>query len=240
MPETKLDPRRLPRHVAVIMDGNGRWAQRRGLPRVAGHREGMKSVRAIIRASGELKIPYLTLYAFSTENWKRPRAEVSFLMRLLLEFLRRELDELHRQGVRVVMLGRRDPVPGKVLERIDYAVAKTRRNRGLQVNLAFNYGGRREILDGVAAYLKARPRPALTEKNFSEFLYTAGIPDPDLLVRTSGEVRISNFLLWQTAYAEIVVSPVLWPDFREAEFRQVLAEYAQRERRFGGVESGRA
>lgn len=235
-----LDPERLPRHVAVIMDGNGRWAQRRGLPRVEGHRAGMESVRAIIRESGRLHLPYLTLYAFSTENWKRPRTEVSFLMDLLLEFLRRELDELDRQGVRLVRLGRRERVPSKVMERIELAVARTAGNPGLQVNLAFNYGGRAELVDAVAAYLKARPRPPLTEAVLAEFLYTAGIPDPDLLVRTSGESRVSNFLLWQTAYAELVVSPVLWPDFREAEFHGVLAEYARRERRFGGVEAPHA
>jgi undecaprenyl diphosphate synthase len=196
----------------------------------------MESVRAIIRESGRLKLSYLTLYAFSTENWKRPRAEVAFLMDLLLEFLRRELDELHRQGVRLVRLGQRERVPPKVLKAIDAAVARTARNPGLQVNLAFNYGGRRELVDAVAAYLKARPRPALTEASLARFLYTAGIPDPDLLVRTSGESRVSNFLLWQTAYAELVISPVLWPDFRETEFHGVLAEYARRERRFGGVE----
>lgn len=235
-----LDPRRLPRHVAVIMDGNGRWAQRRGLPRVEGHRVGMESVRAIIRESGRLNIPYLTLYAFSTENWKRPRAEVSFLMDLLLEYLSRELDELDRQGVRLVRLGRRERVPARVLERIDHAVARTARNPGLQVNLAFNYGGRAELVDAVAAYLKARPRPPLTEDVLAGFLYTAGIPDPDLLVRTSGVSRVSNFLLWQTAYAELVVSPVLWPDFRETEFHEVLAEYSRRERRFGGVETPHA
>lgn len=240
MPEKKSQAQSLPRHVAVIMDGNGRWAQQRGWPRVRGHREGMESVRAIIRRSGELGIPFLTLYSFSTENWSRPRAEVSFLMNLLLEFLRRELAELDRQNVRLVMLGRRDPVPAKVLAAIDRGIAATAKNTGLQVNLAFNYGGRREILDAVERYLKLKPRPALTEAVFAEGLYTAGIPDPDLVIRTSGEMRLSNFLPWQAAYAEIVVSPVLWPDFREREYRRVLAEYARRERRFGGVTSRRA
>jgi undecaprenyl diphosphate synthase len=200
----------------------------------------MKSVHAVIRTCGELGIPYLTLYAFSTENWKRPRPEVSFLMNLLIEYLKRELAELHRQNVRLVMLGRREPIPAKVLAAIDRALAFTQNNRGLQVNLAFNYGGRREILDAVAAFQQARPALPLTEAAFSGCLYTVGMPDPDLLVRTSGEMRISNFLLWQLAYAEIVVSPTLWPDFREAEFRQVLAEYQKRERRFGGVEPVRA
>lgn len=235
-----LDAEQLPRHVAVIMDGNGRWAQRRGLPRVEGHREGMKSVRAVIRACGELGIPYLTLYAFSTENWRRPKAEVSFLMNLLVQYLKRELAELHRQNVRLVMLGRRERVPVKVLQAIDRALALTGRNTGLQVNLAFNYGGRREILDAVESYLNLKPRPRLDEEAFSRCLYTAGLPDPDLLVRTSGELRLSNFLLWQLAYAEIVVSPRLWPDFREPEFYQAVAEYQKRERRFGGVEPVRA
>lgn len=232
-----LDRQRLPRHVAIIMDGNGRWAKRRGRPRVAGHREGMNSVRSVIRTCGELGIPHLTLYAFSTENWRRPVREIRFLMNLLIEFLNRELDELHCQGVRIRMLGGRERIPARVLASIDQAITQTRRNRGLQLNLAFNYGGRRELLDAVGAYVNLRPRPALTEEVFSRLLYTAELPDPDLLVRTSGEYRLSNFLLWQLAYAEIVVSPVLWPDFRERELGQVLREYQKRERRFGGVKS---
>ncbi len=232
-----LDPDRLPRHIAIIMDGNGRWAKRRGLPRVQGHRAGMNAVRSVIRACGELAIPTLTLYAFSTENWKRPAAEVRFLMNLLLEFLRRELAELNRQGVRLKRLGQRERIPPRVLAQIDRAVAATARNRGLRLNLAFNYGGRREILDGIRKYVNQRPRPALTEDLFGRQLYTAGQPDPDLLIRTSGEFRLSNFLLWQLAYAEIVVSPVLWPDFRARELVAVLQEYQRRERRFGGVEA---
>ncbi len=230
-----MDTKRLPRHIAVIMDGNGRWARRRGLPRVEGHREGMNSVRSIIRTCGEIGVSYLTLYAFSTENWKRPRSEIRFLMSLLVEYFKREISELHGQGVRIRMLGRREPIPAGVLKSIDNAVTLTRDNRGLNLNLAFNYGGRREILDAVDAWLKMEPRPGLTEEIFSRVLYTGGIPDPDLLIRTSGEFRISNFLLWQLAYAEIVVSPVLWPAFRRPEFMQVLAEYQRRERRFGGV-----
>lgn len=232
-----LDPARLPRHIAIIMDGNGRWAKRRGRLRAQGHREGMNAVRRVIRACGELGIPTLTLYAFSTENWKRPAAEVRFLMNLLLEFLRRELAELNRQGVRLTRLGRRERIPSRVLEQIDRAVASTARNRGLQLNLAFNYGGRREILDAVGKLLRTRTRKPLNEAEFSRRLYTAGQPDPDLLIRTSGEYRLSNFLLWQLAYTEIVVSPVLWPDFRERDLIEVLKEYQQRERRFGGVEA---
>jgi undecaprenyl diphosphate synthase len=231
----QLDPQRLPAHIAIIMDGNGRWAQRRGWPRVAGHREGMQSVRSVIRACNDVGIPNLTLYAFSTENWKRPRPEVSFLMRLLVEFLRRELDELHRENVRIRMLGRRDRIPARVLQEIDAAVRRTRSNPGLKLNFAFNYGGRREILDAVATWQAQHPGVLPTEARFSQCLYTAGLPDPDVLIRTSGEMRISNFLLWQLAYAEIVVTPVLWPDFREAQFFAALLEYQKRERRFGGV-----
>ncbi|MBN1596180.1 isoprenyl transferase [candidate division FCPU426 bacterium] len=232
-----LDAKRLPRHVAVIMDGNGRWARKRGLPRMEGHREGMNSVRSIIRKCGELGISYLTLYAFSTENWKRPGREVRFLMQLLIQYLKKELTELDRQGVRIAMLGSRERVPTEVLGSIDQALAQTKNNRGLKLNLAFNYGGRREVLDAVEVFLKKRPRPVLSESSFASCLYTAGLPDPDLLIRTSGEMRISNFLLWQLAYAEIVVSPVLWPDFRERELLRCLREFQKRERRFGGVKS---
>ncbi len=224
----------LPRHVAVIMDGNGRWAKKRGLPRVEGHRAGMASVHAIIRECGRLRIPYLTLYAFSTENWRRPRQEVNFLMRLLIEYLKKELDELHRQGVRLRMLGRRDRIPKRVLDYIDFAIATTKENHGLNLNLAFNYGGRQEIVDAVNAAMAA-PQQPLTETSFATFLYTSGMPDPDLLIRTSGEMRLSNFLLWQLAYAELVVTPVLWPDFRESELAQALQEYKSRERRYGGI-----
>jgi undecaprenyl diphosphate synthase len=232
-----LDARRMPRHLAVIMDGNGRWAKHRGLPRVAGHRAGMDSIRAVVRSCDELKIPVLTLYAFSTENWKRPRLEVRFLMQLLIEFLRKEIAELNGRNVRLGMLGRRDGVPGPVLKAIDAGLAQTSRNTGLRLNFAFNYGGRQEILDAVAAWSSQSRRPSLTEETFARYLYTAGLPDPDLLIRTSGEMRISNFLLWQLAYAEIVVTPVLWPDFRAKHLHAALAEYQHRERRFGGVES---
>jgi undecaprenyl diphosphate synthase len=231
-----LDPKRLPRHVAVIMDGNGRWAQRRGLPRAAGHREGMHSVRSLVRSCNDLKIPYVTVYAFSTENWKRPRREVQFLMKLLIEFLRKEIKELHRENVRLAMLGSRDQVPAPVLTEIDRGVQMTAGNTGLHLNFAFNYGGRQEILEAVRTWSRKRPRPVLTEESFARFLYTAGMPDPDLLIRTSGEMRISNFLLWQLAYAEIVVTPVFWPDFREKHLIEALAEFQRRERRFGGVE----
>lgn len=225
----------VPIHVAVIMDGNGRWAKKRGLPRMEGHRVGMNSVRSIIRQCGQLGISCLTLYAFSTENWRRPRQEVKFLMNLLIEYLKKELSELHQQGVRLRMLGQRERVPDRVLKNIDKAIELTKENQGLQLNLAFNYGSRQEILDAINKYITKRPRVKLTEETFSSLLYTAGLPDPDLLIRTSGEMRISNFLLWQLAYAELVVTPVLWPDFREPQFAAALKEYQTRERRYGGV-----
>jgi len=230
-----LTQEQLPKHVAVIMDGNGRWAQKRGLPRVEGHREGMNSVRSIITQSARLGISHLTLYAFSTENWRRPKREVNFLMNLLIEYLKKELAELHRQEVRIRMIGSRERISSRVLKNIDYATELTRRNQGLNVHLAFNYGSRQEILEAVEAYIQKRPRPVLTEQLFSELLYTANTPDPDLLIRTSGEMRLSNFLLWQLAYAEIIVTPVFWPDFRENQFQDALTEFASRERRYGGI-----
>lgn len=225
----------LPKHIAVIMDGNGRWARQKGLPRIEGHREGMNSVRCIIQESAKKNIAYLTLYAFSTENWRRPRQEVRFLMNLLIEFFKKEINELHKENVRIRMLGQRQNVPARVLKTIDKAIDLTKSNSGLNLNLAFNYGSRAEMVDAINAYMHMQPRPELTEELFSEKLYTEGLPDPDLLIRTSGEMRISNFLLWQLAYAEIVVTPVLWPDFREKEYAKALREYQRRERRFGGI-----
>lgn len=226
----------LPNHVAVIMDGNGRWAKQKGLPRVEGHRAGMNTVRAIIRQCGQLGLAHLTLYAFSTENWRRPKQEVGFLMNLLIDYLKKELAELHRQHVRIRMLGSRERIPTKVLEKIDQALELTKNNQGLNVNLAFNYGSRQEILAAVNGLLKqSGPRALITEADFSKLLYTADLPDPDLLIRTSGEMRLSNFLLWQLAYAEMVVTPVLWPDFREEHFLAALQEFAGRERRYGGL-----
>ncbi len=220
------------------MDGNGRWARARGLPRVMGHRAGIKSVRAVVEAAREMGVEVLTLYAFSIENWKRPAAEVATLMRLLNEYLRRELDNLTRNEIRLNVLGDLDGLPEVVRKHLSRVMERTRGNSRLLLNLALNYGGRAEILHAVrevAAQVKAgKLRPAsLDERTFSRFLYTDGMPDPDLLIRTSGEQRISNFLLWQISYAELYLTPKLWPDFGKADFQEALAEFQRRERRFG-------
>jgi undecaprenyl diphosphate synthase len=230
----------LPRHVAIIMDGNGRWAKQRGLPRVAGHREGINSVRAVVEACGELGIQVLTLYTFSTENWWRPRNEVSALMRLLLETTRREVDELDKNNVRLMTIGHIEDLPLAARRGMMTTVQRLSKNTGLTVNLALSYGGRVEIVDAVRAIADATLRGELTpeqidEATVSRYLYTRDIPDPDLLIRTSGELRISNFLLWQLAYTEIYVTDVLWPDFRKAEFFAAIEAYQRRERRFGRV-----
>ena len=214
-----LDPARLPAHIAIIMDGNGRWANRRHLPRVAGHRAGVGPVRATVETCARLGIADLTLYAFSCENWKRPRAEVETLWQLLRYYLRKELPELHKNGIRLRAIGRVDALPAEVRDELQEVVEATSANRGLRVNLAINYGGRSEIVDAVNAALDAARAEGrldslrLDEQAISSRLYTSGSPEPDLLIRTSGEMRISNFLLWQIAYSEIYVTPTLWPDF---------------------------
>jgi undecaprenyl diphosphate synthase len=229
-----------PRHVAVIMDGNGRWATNRGLPRVAGHGEGVKSVRAVVRTAGELGIQFLTLYAFSSENWNRPHQEVSTLMALLERSIERELPELMERNVRFRVIGRADGVPARVGERIQRLIETTSRNTGLTLLMAFNYGGRDELVDAVRALarevLSGQLRPEdIDEVRVSRALYTDGIPDPDLLIRTSGELRLSNFLLWQVAYTELWMTPTLWPDFGAREFCLAVADFQQRDRRFGRV-----
>ena len=238
-----LDDRRIPTHVAIIMDGNGRWANRRGLPRIAGHRAGVSPVRESVETCARLGVEALTLYAFSVENWKRPRAEVDTLWRLLRFYLRRELPELNRNGVVLRVIGRLDELPGKVRDEIDYAEERTRHNGGMRLNLAINYGGRAEMVDAVnAAIQRARSTGTLgtlqvTEEMISDNLYTADIPDPDLLIRTSGEMRVSNFLLWQIAYAELYVTDTLWPDFNRAELLRAFLDFQKRERRFGGLKA---
>jgi undecaprenyl diphosphate synthase len=222
------------------MDGNGRWATRRGLPRVAGHHEGVKAARAIVRAAGAAGASYLTLYAFSTENWSRPEEEVSTLMRLLEDSVSRELPELMARNVRLRVIGRPGGVPAGVRRGIDRVVKATRDNTGLTLLMAFNYGGRDELLDAFRALARrvadGRLDPeAVTEADVAGALYTEGVPDPDLLVRTSGEMRISNFLLWQIAYTELWVTPTLWPDFGPADFYRALVGFQRRTRRFGGV-----
>ena len=229
-----LDPKKLPKHVAVIMDGNGRWAKAKGLPRVAGHKAGVESVRAITRACGELGIEALTLYSFSTENWLRPQDEVSELMRLLGWALKAETPELDKNNVRLMASGRIGGLPGSVQDQLAVSIKKLSKNTGLLLNLALNYGSRSEIVDAVNSLIKEGARE-VTEQMISGRMYTAGLPDPDLVIRTSGEMRISNFLLWQAAYAEFYVTPAFWPDFRKADLVAALQDYQTRQRRFGGL-----
>jgi undecaprenyl diphosphate synthase len=236
-PEAKAS---LPRHVAVIMDGNGRWAKQRHLPRIEGHRAGAESARAIIRTAGELGIKYLTLYAFSVENWNRPKDEVDALMKYLVHYLKTETPELNKSNVRLQVIGQIYRLPEAVQEHLRKSIATLSRNNGLTLIMALSYGGRTEIVEAVrsiAAKVKAGELdPAdITEQVFAQNLYTRNLPDPDLLIRTSGEMRVSNFLLWQISYAELVVTQTLWPDFRKAQFFDALEEYARRHRRFGGL-----
>jgi len=238
-----LKPDLLPRHIAIIMDGNGRWARKRSLNRIKGHREGAESVRDIVRACREIGIEVLTLYAFSTENWRRPQKEVSALMKLLKDFLKSELAEMMENDIRMNGLGDIERFPEDVLKVLKKVMGETRQNRGMRLNLALSYGGREEIVKAtqkIAAEVKAgqlQPEQ-ITEDLFANYLYTRGMPEPDLLIRTSGEMRISNFLLWQIAYAEIFVTPTLWPDFRRKELVQILLDYEKRERRFGATGAG--
>ena len=232
--------RSLPAHVAIIMDGNGRWAKARHLPRIAGHRQGVESVRAIVRAAGESGIKYLTLYAFSVENWSRPKDEVDTLMKYLARYLKNEIGELNRNNVRLEVIGQVYRLPEFVQQQLKKTMEALSGNNGLTLILALSYGGRTEIVEAVRAIAtkvrhdKLEPGE-ITEEVFSQHLYTKPYPDPDLLIRTSGEMRVSNFLLWQISYAELVVTPTLWPDFRRAQFSEALEEYARRHRRFGGV-----
>jgi len=236
--ERRIRADRLPRHVAVIMDGNGRWAERRGLSRIEGHRAGLESVRAVVRAAHELGIQALTLYAFSLENWNRPKAEVEELMRLLEHYLESELEEVMRNGIRVRALGRLELLPPGVRKRLDEAVERTRNNREMTLRFALSYGGRAEIVDAVRRLLRDAElgkldQDRLDEKTFATYLYDPEFPDPDLLIRTGGELRVSNFLLWQIAYSEIHVTELMWPDFRKSHLVEALLDYQSRERRFG-------
>ena len=232
----QLDPERLPRHIAVIMDGNGRWARQRRLPRVAGHRAGLRSVRETVEIAARLGIEMLTLFAFSRENWKRPRTEVGTLMGLLREFLKKELNEMVGNDIRLSVIGRLDDLEPGVRRDVESAVEATASNRGMVLCIALSYGGRTEIVDACKSILRSGIDPEeLNPERFAEHLYTAGQPEPDLLIRTSGEMRISNFLLWQIAYAEIWVTDTLWPDFRRGQLFQALLEFQQRERRYGGL-----
>ena len=230
----------IPAHVAIIMDGNGRWAKQRHLPRVEGHRQGAESVRNIVRAAGEAGVKYLTLYAFSVENWSRPKDEVDTLMKYLARYLKNEIGELTRNNVRLEVIGQIYRLPEFVQEQLEKTKAALAKNNGLTLILALSYGGRTEIIEAVrdiAAKVKAgRLEPEeINEQVITQHLYTRNFPDPDLLVHTSGEMRVSNFLLWQISYAELVVTPTLWPDFRKPQFLEALEEYARRHRRFGGL-----
>ncbi|TFH17836.1 MAG: isoprenyl transferase [Lentisphaerales bacterium] len=229
-----------PRHVAIIMDGNGRWAEKHGLPRISGHEEGAKAVRAVLRAAKEAGVKYLTLYAFSVENWSRPKSEIDGLMRLLRRFVQKNEDDLHKNQIRLRIIGRTEDLPEAVQQDLAGAMERTAHYSDSQLILALSYGGRAEITDAarrMAARVKAGElEPGdITESAFAEHLYAPDIPDPDLMIRTSGEYRLSNFLLWQLSYAEFYVTDVLWPDFREADFQKAMKAYAERERRFGDV-----
>lgn len=235
----RIDQSRIPGHVAIIMDGNGRWARERGLPRSAGHKQGVETVRTIVRYSNHLGIKVLTLFAFSTENWKRPPWEVNFLMGLPEQYLHSELPELIKNNVRVNFIGDRERLPRKVCEAIDKGLEATRNNTGMILNFAMNYGARAEIIQAVRRLARdvrdGKIQPDINETRFSEYLYTGAlhIPDPDLLIRTSGEYRISNFLLWQLAYSELWFTEVYWPDFNRLHLLQAVYDYQQRDRRFG-------
>ncbi|WP_164668965.1 isoprenyl transferase [Virgibacillus doumboii] len=229
-----------PKHVAIIMDGNGRWAKKRGLPRIAGHKEGMNVVKEIVRAARNCDVKILTLYAFSTENWKRPKPEVEYIMKLPKEFLHIYLPELIEKNVRIETFGDFDALPYHTKEAVEYAKEKTKNNDGLLLNFALNYGSRFEIMNAIKEIISDIDNSNLTletldENKFSEYLYTKGLTDPDLLIRTSGEQRLSNFLLWQAAYSELWFTDVLWPDFSEEIFKEALYDYQQRKRRYGGI-----
>ena len=239
----QIDAVRLPSHIAIIMDGNGRWAARRNQPRVAGHRAGAEAVRATVEAAARLGISHLTLYAFSTENWKRPRLEVEALMGLLREFLRKEIRSLKANNIRFQTIGREQGLENVVSREIDRARRETATNTGMVLTVALNYSGRSEIVEAcreiVAEALTSGHNPSeITEEDIEQHLFTKDLPDPDLLVRTSGEMRVSNFLLWQIAYSEIYVTDVLWPDFRRANLFEAIVEYQKRERRYGDVKPG--
>ncbi len=236
-----IDPRRLPGHIAIIMDGNGRWARKRSLPRVAGHKAGVEPVRATVETCARLGIGALTLYAFSVENWKRPRSEVDTLWRLLHIYLRKEMPTLLRNDIRLAAIGRLEGLPPQAREELRSAVEATAGNHGLRVNLAINYSGRSELVDAFNSILAEARRQGrvedlrVDERAISSHLYTANLPDPDLLIRTSGEMRVSNFLLWQIAYAELYVTDTLWPDFTRADLLRAILDYQKRDRRFGGL-----
>ncbi|MBM3243808.1 MAG: isoprenyl transferase [Candidatus Omnitrophica bacterium] len=230
----------IPKHVAIIMDGNGRWAKEKNLPRSYGHREGVKRVKEIVRAAAELGVSFITLFAFSSENWKRPRKEIDMLMRYLDNFLIQQVNEMHKNNIRFKVIGGGRPLPVSIQKKIHAAESKTRNNKGLTVILALNYGSRQEIVEAAKALVSDVVKGDISVSDidvdkFNQYLYTAGLPNPDLLIRTSGEMRISNFLLWQLSYAELYFTKKFWPDFKAGDFKKAIDEYKTRERRFGGV-----
>ena len=238
----KADDLKIPRHIAIIMDGNGRWAKERGLPRTEGHRRGADSVQAITEACGEMGVEFLTLYAFSTENWKRPKSEVAALMKMLERFLKEKTREMMRQNVRLQAIGRLHDLPESCQTQLHKSIGETSQNTGLTLILALSYGAREEILDGIRSLLDSvekghLDRAMIDAEVFSKHLYTRYYPDPDLLIRTSGELRLSNFLLWQLSYTEFYITDLLWPDFGKEQLRAAIREYGRRQRRFGGVEA---
>lgn len=234
--DTEKLPENIPTHVAIIMDGNGRWARARGLPRLAGHRAGVENLRRVIEACVEFGVQYLTIYAFSTENWDRPRAEVRGLIKILEDVIDREVNELHKNGVQLRHIGDLEPLRPELQEKVRYAIELTRNNRRLVLNVAWNYGGRAEIVYAIRRmFADGVSEGEIDEELVSRYLFTAESPDPDLVIRTSGELRVSNFLIWQSAYAEWYITPTLWPDFGREELLKALCDYSQRERRFGRV-----
>jgi undecaprenyl diphosphate synthase len=234
--DSVINGQQIPRHIAMIMDGNGRWARQRGLPRLAGHRAGTERIRDIVTACSDIGVRYLTLYAFSTENWSRPSFEVEGLMRILSDFIDRETQALYEQGVQLRHIGRLEGINETLRRKVRYALDLTRTNDRLTLAIAFNYGGRADIVDAVRAMVSQGISPDdITEHTISSFLSTRDLPDPDLVIRTSGEWRLSNFLIWETAYSEYWTTPVFWPDFGPDHLRQAIRDYGQRERRFGGI-----
>lgn len=229
----KLDPERLPKHIVIIMDGNGRWAKQKKLPRLSGHKEGMKSASHVVKAAKEIGIKYITLFAFSAQNWNRPAKEVKALMNLLKQYLESESKELVKQDIKLNAIGRLHELPDDVLQVLNRSVNLTKKCRGMTLTLALSYGGREEIVDAVNKIIKTESNKRIDENCFSEFLYTKDIPEPDLLIRTSGEMRLSNFLLWQLAYTEIYVTKTLWPNFKRTQLIRALLNFQKRERRFG-------
>lgn len=237
---TMLDKINIPKHVVIIMDGNGRWAKQKGLPRISGHYEGANRVREIVECARQLGIKAVTLFAFSSENWNRPKKEINMLMRYLINFLDKEVNKLHKNNVRFMVIGKQEPLPREILQKVKKAEDKTRENSGMVVVLALNYGSRQEIMDAAKKFAASvieglKTIDDLDEDMFSGYLYTAGLPDPDLLIRTSGEMRISNFLLWQLSYAELYFTKKYWPDFKKPDFEEAIEEYQNRERRFGKI-----